>query len=222
MSLTRAQYFDAWSQNHAGIDPKSSPFIAGYLSVLWPLIGLLSRTRVSPNVVTVVGGVVSSLAVVLAALFAPDFVAVIALAGLLLDAVDGGLAIATKKVSTLGGVLDSVFDRIHEVAVVAAVFILIPENVQLVVMTVAATFAVEYARARSLSLQQSLSVKLTAWERPTRVLIPMSMALLWMWETPPLLSLEQWFTLGWSIQCFLAVFSTILTLKFVHDSLAEG
>ena len=96
------------------------------------------------------------------------------------------------------------------------------QNVQLVVMTVAATFAVEYARARSLSLQQSLSVKLTAWERPTRVLIPMSMALLWMWETPPLLSLEQWFTLGWSIQCFLAVFSTILTLKFVHDSLAEG
>ncbi len=86
-----------------------------------PAAGLLSRTGVTPNALTVMGFLVSVAAGVLVAL--GHFLAgglVMLFAGAF-DLMDGPVARVTGKTSRFGGFLDSTLDRLSEAAVLAGI-----------------------------------------------------------------------------------------------------
>lgn len=98
--------------------------------------------------------------------------ALIGFLGLLLDGVDGALAILQDKSSKFGAILDSVNDRLQEcVLYISISWILYSAGYSLwiataLLLSLTATLLLEYARARA-----QVQLKVTAWERPTRILV---------------------------------------------------
>ena len=94
------------------------------------------------------------------------------------DAVDGAMARKYSKVSRFGGVLDSVLDRISEIALYAGLLAggLVPVWVGLWALT--ASLMVSYVRAR-VSLEGVTLKGVGIAERPERLLILMLATLLW-------------------------------------------
>ena len=89
--------------------------IAG--SITRPLVAVLARTPITPNVLTWAGLAIAIGAAVLIGtghLFAGGFVV---LGGSLFDMLDGALARGTGRISRFGGVLDSTLDRTSEAVV---------------------------------------------------------------------------------------------------------
>ena len=81
-----------------------------------PLVAVLAKTHVTPNMVTWCGFVIVLAAAALAGLghlFAAGWV--MAAAGCF-DFIDGALARGTNQVTRFGGILDSTLDRISEAA----------------------------------------------------------------------------------------------------------
>lgn len=94
------------------------------------------------------------------------------------DAVDGAMARKYSKVSRFGGVLDSVLDRISEIALYAGLLAggLVPVWVGLWALT--ASLMVSYVRAR-VSVEGVTLKGVGIAERPERLLILMVSTLLW-------------------------------------------
>ena len=82
-----------------------------------PLVDLLARAGVTPNMLTIVGVAGNILAAVLAG--SGEFLAagLLVLASSSLDMLDGALARATGKATDFGSVFDAVTDRVSEAAV---------------------------------------------------------------------------------------------------------
>ena len=82
-----------------------------------PIVDLLARAGVTPNMLTVVGVAGNILAAVLAG--SGEFLAagILVLASSSLDTLDGALARATGKATDFGSVFDAVMDRVSEAAV---------------------------------------------------------------------------------------------------------
>jgi len=120
--LSRDEYLAAWSSWH-GDTPTDRPLVRGWLTAAWalarPLAGL------PPLVATAVGLLVAASAVPAAAAGGRWLIAAGLLVGLsgLLDSLDGALAIGTGRASRRGFVLDSVVDRLTEVAYAAALWV---------------------------------------------------------------------------------------------------
>ena len=94
------------------------------------------------------------------------------------DAVDGAMARKYSKVSRFGGVLDSVLDRISEIALYAGLVAggLVPVWVGFWALT--ASLMVSYVRAR-VSVEGLTLKGVGIAERPERLLILMVATLLW-------------------------------------------
>ena len=141
-----------------------------------PIINLLSRVGVTPNQLTALGLLVSIGAAFLATQghFLEAGIT-LAVAGIL-DLLDGGLARATGKSSSQGALLDSLADRISEIALLLGILIYYVCRGSdfwwqpvLVYLALANGFLVSYLRARSESL--GITAKVGVMTRSERVLV---------------------------------------------------
>jgi CDP-diacylglycerol--glycerol-3-phosphate 3-phosphatidyltransferase len=119
-----------------------------------PIVDLLARAGVTPNMLTVAGVAGNVVAAVLAG--RGEFVAagLLVLAASSLDMLDGALARATGKATDFGFVFDAVMDRISEAVVLFGLLVYFgdigrTEDQQLAFVAVVASLLVSYIRARA-------------------------------------------------------------------------
>ena len=130
------------------------------------------RLRVHPNVVTLIGGILAAVAMWPASGggFWPIVAAVVVGVSGLFDGLDGAVATISNRVTVWGGVLDSVVDRLAEVAMLIALWIAgAPYGVCVAAGVV--SWTLEYARARAVGVGMTRVGVITIGERPTRIAI---------------------------------------------------
>jgi CDP-diacylglycerol--glycerol-3-phosphate 3-phosphatidyltransferase len=168
--VTRSEYFERWGRLHGGLDPRTSIPVQAWLSVTYVLARPLAALRFSPNAVTVLG--------MLVALAVPYLVytdrvlaaGVVALIAGIIDNLDGAVAILTGKSSDFGYVLDSVADRVGDVALLVGLG-LAASTPWPAVGAAFLSFLQEYTRARAYAVGFTEIGVISLSERPTRVLI---------------------------------------------------
>jgi phosphatidylglycerophosphate synthase len=167
--LGRDEYLAAWSRWHGGTGTESA-LVRGWLSVAWalarPLAGL------PPIVATALGLLVAAATVLPARVGGSWLLLAGVLVGLsgLLDSLDGALAIGTGRASRRGFVLDSVVDRLTEVAYAGALWVAGAPG-WLAVAFGALCWLPDYLRARAGQAGVRETGAISVWERPTRVLM---------------------------------------------------
>ncbi len=137
--------------------------------------GRFASTGLSPNFWTAVGLGFAFLAAIVYGLnpqlsYAPVIGGILLLASGFFDVVDGQVARFTKKTSKKGGFLDSVFDKVAEVAIFLGILIGNFAEAYLVFLAITLSLMVSYSRSRA----ESLGVKLQGigiGERAERLLI---------------------------------------------------
>jgi phosphatidylglycerophosphate synthase len=171
--LSWDEYADTWARLHGGFDPRqATPVVQGWLRLTYGIGSALSRVRMPPSAVTLVG-VVLCVFVPLAATGSPSgpfTAAVFVLLAAIADSVDGAIAVAAGRSSRLGYVYDSLADRVGEAAWLVAFWLVGAPG--LVVATAGAlSWLHEYLRARAVSAGMREIGAVTVGERPTRVAI---------------------------------------------------
>jgi CDP-diacylglycerol--glycerol-3-phosphate 3-phosphatidyltransferase len=165
--LSREEYLAAWSRWHGGTGTESA-LVRGWLSAAYALARPLAG--VPPVVATAFGLLVAASAIGPAAAGGGWLVAAGVLVGLsgLLDSLDGALAIGTGRASRRGFVLDSVVDRLTEVAYAVALWVAGAPG-WLAVGFGALCWLPDYLRARAGQAGVRETGSISIWERPTRV-----------------------------------------------------
>jgi CDP-diacylglycerol--glycerol-3-phosphate 3-phosphatidyltransferase len=149
---------------------------SGFASFLRPLVRLLARLHIHPNVVTVAGTLVFAGAGYAAALGYWWWSVPVGLIGAGLDGVDGVLAREHGKKTVFGGILDSVCDRFTEIFWLSGILAYylrttpgdwVPVALALVVIT--GSLAISYIKARA----EAAGVECTGgiMQRPERLII---------------------------------------------------
>lgn len=134
----------------------------------------LARAGVHPDVITVGGLVIVAVAAVFIGRGQMQLAAVILVAGLPLDALDGAVARAMKREDKFGGILDSTLDRAADALIYAALayhFAQEGEDLPMILSLVAlaAGFLVSYVRARA--GEAGVSVKVGFMDRLVRLVV---------------------------------------------------
>jgi archaetidylinositol phosphate synthase len=160
--MKRDEFFAEWSRIHG--QAEVTGIVRGWLSISYWLTRPLVVLRVSPNLLTL-----SSIALgALFLFFISENLAIFLLAlSLLLDGIDGTVAIITGKSTRFGALLDSFADRIVE-SLWAFGFYLIGAPWQVLVIAWIAAYAQEYMRARAAGLGVTEVLIVTPAERPVR------------------------------------------------------
>jgi len=171
--VTWAQFAAAWSALHGGFDPdKASPLVRGWVRLAYRAGSVLAGRGIGPMAVTGIGLLLSA-AVPLAVLLGPAGLplgASLVLLASVADGLDGAVAIVTGKQSRLGFVVDSVADRLGELAWLVA-FWLAGAPAWLAVAAGAVSWLHEYVRARAIAAGMREIGAVTVAERPTRVIV---------------------------------------------------
>jgi CDP-diacylglycerol--glycerol-3-phosphate 3-phosphatidyltransferase len=167
--LSRDEYLAAWSRWHGGTGTESG-LVRGWLSLAWTLARPLAA--VPPILATALGLLVAGAAVAPAYSGGAWLVLAGVLVGLsgLLDSLDGALAIGTGRASRRGFVLDSVVDRLTEVAYAGALWVGGAPG-WLAVTFGALCWLPDYLRARAGQAGVRETGAISVWERPTRVVM---------------------------------------------------
>jgi phosphatidylglycerophosphate synthase len=168
----RADFRLRWSELHGGLDPVRTPLVGSWLAVSYRLARPLARHRVPPNLVTLTALPVAAGVVALCALggrWALAATGAVVLAGLL-DGLDGAVAILAGRASPFGAVLDSLVDRLVDLALLAALWLVGAPGVLCAVAGVG-LLLLEYARARATAVGMLDVGIVTVGERPTRLII---------------------------------------------------
>ncbi len=142
-----------------------------------PLVAVLARTPVTPNMITWTGFVIVLAAAALACLghlFAAGWVMLFSGC---FDFLDGALARGTNRVTRFGGILDSTLDRISEAAMLLGVMgyylfhpaVFQPWIVLLAATAIVASFMVSYIRSRAEAANLDCQVGIST--RPERVVV---------------------------------------------------
>jgi CDP-diacylglycerol--glycerol-3-phosphate 3-phosphatidyltransferase len=150
---------------------------AGYLRVIEPLAGLLTRHRVNPNVITTVGTLCT---LVSAAIYASGHISIAGwVLGLtaLFDVLDGTVARRTGRETAFGAFYDSTLDRVSDGAVLAGLTVFYADTstrhslpmVTVCLTAIIATYVTSYARARAEAL--GFDAKVGLIQRPERVVL---------------------------------------------------
>ena len=139
-----------------------------------PLVAVLARLGVSPNMVSVGGFAVTAVAAWPLAEGRFLFGGLLLLGGSATDMLDGALARATGKVSKRGGLLDSTLDRVSEAAILFGLLYYFVddgalEEALLVFLTLAASVLVSYVKARAEGLGIECNFGLVT--RPERIVL---------------------------------------------------
>ena len=160
--MDKGEYLDNWSALHGGA--KIEGIVKAWLSISYAIVKPLAKLRVTPNALTL-GGLIFA---ILLWQFPHSWPAALFLiASLMLDGIDGSLAIVTRVTSKFGAFTDSFVDRLSEVFWALALFELGAPKV-LVFVALAAAFTQEYLRARSGGLGHTEIGIVTICERPVR------------------------------------------------------
>ena len=146
--------------------------IAAYITK--PIVSLLSRTPLTPNILTWIG---FSITVIAGALVVTEHLlaaGIVVLVAGLFDMLDGALARITGKVSRFGAILDSTLDRISEAVLLLSLLAIFAEGQQvtesiLVGVALLGSFMVSYIRARMEGL--GIECKAGLFTRPERVIV---------------------------------------------------
>ena len=167
-------YFARWQVQHRApnVDPRQLLFVRQVLTLAYRLARPLARVGCSPDALTL-WGVWLAGAVLVAADGGGRWVivaAVLAIVSAMTDAVDGAVAALTDRATRYGFVLDSVVDRLSDVAFVLALLAAGGEPEAAGAAGVA-LFVLEYTRARAGSAGLGEVGVITVGERPTRVVI---------------------------------------------------
>jgi CDP-diacylglycerol--glycerol-3-phosphate 3-phosphatidyltransferase len=167
--LSREDYLAAWSRWHGGA-ATDGVLVRGWLSLAYALAR--PSARLSPLAATALGLLAAAVAVLPARAGGPWLLAAGVLVGLsgLLDSLDGALAIATGRASRRGFVLDSVVDRLTEVAYSGALWAAGAPG-WLAVSFGALCWLPDYVRARAGQAGVNETGSLSVWERPTRIIL---------------------------------------------------
>ena len=150
---------EEWSNLHGGAEVKG--VIKIWLDIAEKFSKLLLRFKISPNFLTLL-----SLFASIPLLSHPNYWW-LALLSLLLDGLDGSLAILSNRVSKFGALLDSVADRCVEFLWAIALFNL-GANFFLLSTFIGSAWLCEYIRARSGGIGFQKIGVVTVSERPVR------------------------------------------------------
>lgn len=170
------EYLAQWSALHGRYEPPSRGLVRGYLRTMHVLARPFVVVRASPDAVTMIALLLSLTVVPLAAsVDTPGerlgtvlaVAAVIAVSGLL-DGLDGAVAVLSGRTTRWGMLLDSVADRISELAWLA-VLALLGAPVPVVVAGAACSMMLEYVRARAAVAGMTGIGVVTVAERPVRI-----------------------------------------------------
>jgi phosphatidylglycerophosphate synthase len=168
----REGYLLRWSQLHGGYDPSGSRLVSGYLGLTYAVARPFAAARVSPDVLTLAGLLVSGLVVLVAAQGGRWLVlaAVVTAISGAADNVDGAVAVLTDRATRFGYVLDSLVDRVSDALYLVALW-LVGAPAALCVAGGALMLLQEYLRARAGNAGMGEIGVVTVWERPTRVAV---------------------------------------------------
>ncbi len=147
------------------------------LVVTNPIVILLAKTGVTPNMVTWFGFILILGAAVLAGFGHPFAAGWVMLASGFFDIIDGALARGTNQVTRFGAVLDSTLDRVSEAVIllgIAAFYLFNPVLhfewiVLLIGVAILGSFLVSYVRARAEGI--GLDCQVGIFTRTERVII---------------------------------------------------
>lgn len=164
-------YLDRWSVVHDGYDPRPTTLLRGWLTLMHRLARPIAEAGVLPDVVTAWAVWVALGVVALAALGGPWAVlaAVLLVLSGLGDGLDGAVAVLSDRTTAWGYVLDSVADRVTDLAFVAAAFA-VGAPAWIAALTAATAFLLEYLRARAANAGAAHVDIITVGERPSRVI----------------------------------------------------
>jgi phosphatidylglycerophosphate synthase len=167
--LSRDEYLAAWSRWHGGASTDST-LVRWWLTTAHALARPLAW--LPPVAATAFGLLVAAAAVLPAGLGGRWLILAGLLVGLsgLLDSLDGALAIGTGRASRRGFVLDSVVDRLTEVAYASALWVAGAPG-WLAVAFGALCWLPDYLRARAGQAGVQETGTISVWERPTRVIM---------------------------------------------------
>jgi phosphatidylglycerophosphate synthase len=168
----REGYFDRWALTHGGYDPRSNVLVRWWLGIAYAVAHPLASARVSPDLVTITGLLVSGVAAALASGEGWPLLGaavLVVLAGLL-DNVDGAVAVLRDRVTRWGAVLDPVTDRVGDLLMVLSLG-LAGAPWWACAVGGALMFLLEYVRARAAVAGMTEVGVVTVWERPTRVIV---------------------------------------------------
>lgn len=169
----RDRYLDEWARLHGGYHPATGSWLVrAWLGLTYRLSRPLAARGVPPDAVT--AAAVGAAAVLLAPAAVggrwPLLAAGLAVAGGVLDNVDGCVAIISRRVTTWGYVLDSVADRLCDGIYLVALWLLGAPG-WVAVAAAAAMVLLEYTRARAGAAGFAEIGVVTVGERPTRVIV---------------------------------------------------
>ena len=160
--MSREEFFSTWSGLHG--DAKVSGIVKGWLSISYLIVKPISRIKITPNILTMLGLFFGLLLFINAKTFwAPGLLVL----SLICDGIDGSLAIITKKSTKWGAILDSVVDRLTEIFWVLALY-KIGVDLRFLILVLLTASLQEYVRARSTGLGVSEVGIVTFAERPVR------------------------------------------------------
>ncbi len=226
----RAAHLRRWSALHQGHDPSQTPFVVLWLAFVHVLARPLARRGVAPDTVTVAGTVVSVLAPLAAAStaigvdqrFAAFAMSLLVVISGIADNLDGAVAALADRSSRWGFVLDSVCDRIADVAYLVGLWALGAPGL-LVAAAGALTGFQEYARARGIAAGLTEVGVITVAERPTRVLV----AALFAFAAVVIpgrddLRIADWATAGAAVWTAVHVVGLVQVWRWLRRSLKPG
>ena len=159
------KYREQWSALHGNARP--SRLVSSWLATAEVLAKPLIWLRLSPNVISLIGLVMAGVAYIATP---SRIAAVIVLLSLVLDGLDGAVAVLTNRVTTWGGIIDSFVDRMGE-ALWAGALVVAGVDARIALTAWCLALIQEYARARGLTLAPHAEVKATLCERPVRALL---------------------------------------------------
>jgi CDP-diacylglycerol--glycerol-3-phosphate 3-phosphatidyltransferase len=170
--VTSEEFAAEWSRLHAGIEPTG--LVRAWLRIVRVLAHPLARARVSPTALTLTGLVVAAATLLPASRGWAVLVAVLVVFSAVLDGLDGAVAALSGRASAWGHVLDSLVDRLSDVAFLLALWLLGASPWACVGGGVVLGL-LEYTRARASSVVELPVV--TIGERPTRVIVVVTFCL---------------------------------------------
>ena len=160
--MNQTDFFAKWSALHGNAEIKG--IVKAWLKISFASAKFLSRLRLTPNLLTLLGIVFAvAMAVNPLSLWAIPLLVL----SLYADGIDGSVAIYQNRESQFGAILDSVADRISE-ALWFYVAYRIGAPAWIVLLTYVTASTQEYARARLGGLGISEVGVVTPAERPVR------------------------------------------------------
>jgi phosphatidylglycerophosphate synthase len=160
--MNKDEFFSIWSRLHG--DANISGIVKGWLSISYVIVKPLSKARVTPNILTILGLFFGVLLYANAEIFWAPALLVLSL---ICDGIDGSLAIVTSKSTKWGAILDSTVDRLTEIFWVLALY-KIGAALKILIVVLLAASVQEYIRARAAGLGVSEVGIVTFAERPVR------------------------------------------------------